>query len=63
MKAKVDSQLCTGCGPCEEICPQVFKIENDMSVVKVTVVPPEAEDSCREAAESCPTGAISLIED
>ena len=62
MKAKVDEELCTGCGPCEEICPEVFKIEEDVSIVKTDPVPPEAEESCREAADQCPTDAISVEE-
>jgi len=60
MKAKVDEDLCTGCGPCEEICPEVFQIEDDVSKVIVDEVPPEAEDKCRQAAEECPTEAISV---
>jgi len=62
MKAKVNEELCTGCGPCEEICPEVFKIEDDVSKVQVDAVPSEAEDSCREAMEQCPTEAISIEE-
>jgi len=62
MKATVDEDLCTGCGPCEEICPEVFKIEDDVSKVKADPVPPDAGDSCREAMEECPTEAISIEE-
>lgn len=62
MKAKVDENLCTGCGPCEDICPEVFKVEGDVAVVQVDVVPEDAEDSCREAMENCPTEAISIEE-
>ncbi len=62
MKAKVDETLCCACGPCEEICPQVFKIGPEVAVVIVDVVPPEAEAACREAMENCPTSAISIEE-
>lgn len=62
MKAKVNEELCTGCGPCEEICPEVFKIEEGVSKAQVDTVPAEAEDSCREAMEECPTDAISIEE-
>jgi len=62
MKAKVNEELCTGCGPCEEICPEVFKIEDDVSKVQVDIVPSEAENNCREAMEQCPTEAISIEE-
>ena len=62
MKAQVNEELCTGCGPCEEICPDVFKIEDGISKVLIDKVPSDAEDSCREAMESCPTEAISIDE-
>ncbi len=62
MKAIVDQDTCTGCGLCPDTCPEVFEMEGDVARAKVDVVPPEAEDSCREAAESCPVEAISLEE-
>jgi len=62
MKAQVNEELCSGCGPCEDICPEVFKIEDDVSRVQADPVPAGAEDSCREAMEECPTEAISIEE-
>ena len=60
MKVKVDPDLCTGCGPCEEICPKVFRIEGDLAKVLVEVVPPDLEETCRAAREQCPMEAISI---
>jgi ferredoxin len=60
MKARVDENLCTGCGPCEDICPQVFHIENNLAKVKVGKVPESAEIDCRDAMETCPVAAISI---
>jgi len=62
MKAKVDPDLCGGCGPCAEICPQVFELKDDIAVVIVDEVPPEFEEACREAADACPTDAITIEE-
>jgi len=63
MNAKVDENACISCGLCESICSEVFKMnENDIAEVIVRSVPPEAEDTCREAAEGCPVDAISLEE-
>ncbi len=62
MKAKVDADLCAGSRLCEETCPQVFEVVEGTARVKVDVVPADAEDACREAAENCPTQAISIEE-
>ena len=63
MKAKVDQDLCSGWGLCEEVCPEVFKMgDDDTSKVKVETVPPEAEQSCRDATDQCPSEAISIDE-
>jgi ferredoxin len=62
MKARVDPELCTGCGPCEDICPEVFQVDGDVAEVKVDEVPPEVQKACREAAESCPSEAITIEE-
>ena len=63
MHAIVDSDLCTGCGLCVDTCPEVFKMKNDLAVVKADPLPEDAEDTCCEAAEDCPVEAISLEED
>lgn len=59
MKVKVNKDACIGCGACEAICPNVFKIEDDgFSNVQVDTVEKEDEESVRDAIDSCPTGAI-----
>lgn len=60
MKAAVDRDLCTGCGLCPQLCPEVFEMDGDTAQVKGAVVPMEAAAACRETAESCPVEAISL---
>lgn len=63
MKARVDKDACAGCGVCVDVCPEVFEMgADDTAEVKVDPVPPDAEDSCRDAAEQCPTDAIILEE-
>jgi len=62
MKAVVDQDLCTGCGVCADTCPEVFVLDNDTARVVVNQVPRGAEESCKEAAESCPVEAITIAE-
>ena len=62
MRVRVDEDACVGDGTCAEICPEIFEMRGDVAVAKMEEVPDEFEDSCREAAESCPVEAI-LMED
>ena len=59
MPAKVDEDLCTGCGLCEEICPAVFELGDD-GLSHVIGDCEENMDCCQEAADSCPVGAIII---
>ena len=48
---------CTACGLCEEICPEVFRLE-DEAVVNEGVDFSEYEDEIIDAAENCPVEVI-----
>lgn len=60
MQAKVDKDLCTGCGLCVDTCSEVFEMEDDIAKVKTNPVSSNAQDCCREAKETCPVEAISI---
>jgi ferredoxin len=61
MKAKVDEELCTGCGVCADEAPEVFEMnDDDIAVVKVNPVPEEHADAAQAAADGCPCGAIEI---
>jgi len=60
MKVHVDPDLCTGCGVCVDMCPDVFELQDDVSIVLVETVPSEHEAVAREAAEACPVEAIAV---
>ncbi len=56
-KAKVNQEICIGCGTCESLCPKVFKLENGKS----QVISEECDDcNCQEVIDSCPVSAISM---
>ena len=56
-KANVNEELCIGCGTCESLCPKVFRIENGKSKV---IAEDCGDCDCQEAADSCPTSAITV---
>ena len=67
MKAKVNKDLCIGCGACAAIVPDVFQIGDDGlaevitdNEVKETEVSKDLIDEVKDAAEGCPTSAIEI---
>ncbi len=62
MKAIVDPNTCIGCEACVGICPEVFEMQGALAVVIIDPVPPDKEATAREAADACPTSAISIEE-
>ena len=56
-KPVVNEDLCIGCGACESLCPDVFKVENGKS----QVISENCNNcDCKEVADSCPVSAISV---
>ena len=61
MKAQVDPEMCVGTGMCEATAPDLFEVGDDgVSHVLKDEVPPELAGAAREAAEHCPTRALSI---
>ena len=60
MNTKVDHDLCIGCGVCADNCPDVFEIRGDRLAHVKDGADSEAAGCCQQAADLCPTEAISL---
>ena len=60
---KVNDDLCIGCGTCASISPDYFEMNTSG---KSEVKKPYAEEDSseiEEAKDSCPVGAIEIIEE
>lgn len=61
MNVKVDLDICASTGSCSQICPEVFEIRSDGYLYVLQEHPgPELANSVNEAAELCPTAAITV---
>jgi ferredoxin len=61
MKVNVDFDVCASTGACTQVCPEVFEIRSDGYLYVLQEEPgPELSQQVHEAAELCPTGAISV---
>ena len=51
---------CVGCGLCVNLCPNVFTMTDEGVAAARDEIFPEQEGQAKEAAESCPAGAIEI---
>ncbi|MEF9426369.1 MAG: ferredoxin [Candidatus Mariimomonas ferrooxydans] len=60
-KPVISYDLCTGCGTCSELCPEIFELKDDE---KAYVIGADKCDTCdcQEAADTCPSEAITFEE-
>jgi ferredoxin len=54
----IDEEECIGCGTCEEICPEVFKLNENTDKAEVIAQGRAPEDQIEEAIEACPVECI-----
>jgi ferredoxin len=61
MKVSVDFDVCASTGACMQVCPEVFEVRSDGYLYILQEEPgAELEDKVRQAAELCPTAAITV---
>ena len=64
MKVVINRDACIGCGACESINPDVFKLDDEgVSTVICNDFNNIDKDMLMDAVESCPTGAIENKEE
>jgi ferredoxin len=54
--AKVDQDLCVGCGLCTQVCADAFEMNAEG---KAAVIEGATADCVQDAVDQCPVGAIS----
>ncbi|MBL7175463.1 MAG: ferredoxin [Desulfobacteraceae bacterium] len=58
----IDLSRCTDCESCLEICPAVFKRNNETGIIEVVELSEYPEEDVREAMSVCPTDCITWEE-
>lgn len=62
LKVVIDKAACCGYGVCAEICPDVYKLDdNGIVYVENELVPEGMEELAREGAEACPQAALAVV--
>ena len=61
-KVLLDQDECVACGTCVEICPEVFKMDEENDTVEIILETGGPEDLIQESIDSCPVQCISLEE-
>jgi ferredoxin len=63
MRVLINHRLCTGCGLCRVLCPEVFTVTECFAFLRVKSIPPEREEACVKAVRRCPLSALTVRED
>jgi ferredoxin len=61
VKVIVDYDICASTGSCMQVCPEVFEVRSDGYLYVLQEEPgAELRPKVTEAADLCPTGAITV---
>ena len=61
MRIEIDRDVCIGTENCNRYAPGTFEVDDEGKVVQIGT-DADSEDAVRTAVESCPTGALSIVE-
>ncbi len=56
----IDSYLCSGCGTCVEMCPEVFRMDSSGEKAELVHSNPILNDAVYQAAAFCPEKCIAI---
>lgn len=63
MKVTVNFEVCASTGGCMQVCPEVFEVRSDGYLYILQEEPgPDLAKRVNEAADLCPTAAITVEE-
>lgn len=63
MRVEVDHDICEANAVCEDLCPEVFHVDEEDRLVILQPEPPaELHDQVREAVDRCPRAALSATD-
>jgi ferredoxin len=54
----IEEEECIACGSCEELCPEVFRLNESLGFAQVVNPEGASEDQIQEAIDACPTQCI-----
>ncbi len=54
----IEEDECIGCGTCQELCPEVFRLDETTQKARVLVEEGGPEELIQEAVDSCPVSCI-----
>lgn len=61
MKANVEKGICVGCGLCTELCPDVFRIDEDgLAIAEDKDISGTDLECAKDTAHKCPVNAINI---
>ena len=58
----IDTYLCSGCCTCEEMCPEVFRMDEMTGKAELVTISPPITEEIYQVAAYCPEKCIKIIE-